>query len=112
VRRVSSDNDDPTDELPVLRAADSASPAGDIGASSGRASPVVLSDFERVLVQAIDDPTALRERFAVAPDEVELRPFRPPDRKRPSLPLIIFGNAVVAVVAMLIVALGIALAAR
>lgn len=111
-----------TEELPPLEARRVGS---DPGVFSGRARPVVMSDLELALIDETDDPNAYREWLrATDRGDVEGDGDGPvigqssqplPDERRPSLPSFIAHGAVVvilAVPAMLIVAFGIAVAAR
>lgn len=113
-----------TEELPPVEAG---RVGGDPDAFSGRARPVVLSGSELAMIGEADDPGSYRE-WLRATDSGDgqgdgegplIGPGGPllalPDQRRPSLASLIAHGAVVvilAVPAMLIVAFGIAVAAR
>jgi hypothetical protein len=113
-----------TEELPPLEAG---RVGRDPGVFSGRARPVVLSDMERALIDEADDPRDFRARLR-ATDRGDLggdgqgpaigpggQPLALLDERRPPLVSLIAHGAIVlvlAIPAMLMVALGIAVAAR
>jgi hypothetical protein len=106
-----------TDELPALVVWKSVSVFSGPGAISGCARPVVLTESERELLRESGDPTALRERFqpphhVVLPDGGDpVVPGCAPSPRTP-LALVIAGRLMVAILAILVVASGIAVAAR
>jgi hypothetical protein len=107
-----------TEELPPLLTSESGRFLSNPGAISGRARPVVMSDSELAILGEADDPTALPESPATPPPPPNGWSPEPPHsaplpgREHTSLALIIAIDAVGVIVVMLIVAFGIALAAR
>ena len=113
-----------TDEMPSVEAGRVRS---DRGVFSGQARPVVLSGLDVALIDGADDPSAFREWFragdrggvegtgggpVIGPDG---QPLALPDERRLSLASLIAHVVVVVILsvpAMLIVAVGIAVAAR
>ena len=114
------DSTEVTEEMPPVGAARA---DGDPAVFAGRVRPVVLSDVELAQMSEVDDPSAYSNLFAASdrgdtegdgkgPDG---QPLEVPDRWRLSLVSLLAHGALVvmlAIPAMLIVAFGIAIAAR